>query len=519
MLHGDVLGERARLTPDAPALVEVRTGARLTYAGLDERARTCASVLRHGLGLRPGDRFAVLAGNRTAFLDAFFGAGKSGAVAVPLNTHLTARELAPILRDAGAQALLYGAECADTVRALQAADVPVKRWVAFDEPLRRDDEAYEDLAGGAPAWAGGRQDPEHPYCLLYTSGTTGRPKGVVIPHRMVAFNGLSTVVSWQLRDTDVTPVFTPLYHAGGLGAFLVPMVTIGGTVVLHDRFDAAEVLRTLERERCTVILVVPTIAKLLAETPEFATVDLSHVRFFISGGAPLPTSLVEVYRRHGLVLRQGYGLTEVGVNCFAMSSADAWRKAGCVGRPLAYTEAEVLGEDGRAAADGEVGELVFRGPHVCSGYFNDPASDAAVRDPEGWFHTGDLARRDAEGFFAIAGRRKDMYISGGVNVYPAEVEAELAGHPGVADVAVVGVPDDTWGEVGVAFVVPRPGAAPTPEELTAFLRDRLARYKVPRAFVTRSALPRTAYGKVVKGELREAFLASQGASGAADVPG
>ncbi len=509
MLHGDVLGERARLTPDAPALVEVRTGARLTYAALDERARACASVLRHRLGLRPGDRCALLAGNRTAFLDAFFAAGKAGVVLVPLNTHLTARELGPILHDAGARALLYGGECADTVRALQATDVPVGRWVAFDEPLRGDDEAYAVLAGSAPAWAGERPDPEHPYCLLYTSGTTGRPKGVVLPHRMVAFNGLSTVVSWQLRDTDVTPVFTPLYHAGGLGAFLVPMVTIGGTVVLHDRFDAGEVLRTIERERCTVILVVPTIAKLLAEAPEFTTVDLSHVRFFISGGAPLPTSLVEAYRNRGVVLRQGYGLTEVGVNCFATTSADAWRKAGCVGRPLAFTEAEVLDEGGRAAPDGEVGELVFRGPHVCSGYFNAPEADAAVRDAAGWFHTGDLARRDGEGFFAIAGRRKDMYISGGVNVFPAEVEAELAGHPGVADVAVVGVPDDTWGEVGVAFVVPRPGASPTPEELTAFLRDRIARYKVPRAFVTRSSLPRTAYGKVVKGELRDAFLASQ----------
>ncbi len=320
---------------------------------------------------------------------------------------------------------------------------------------------------------------------------------------MVAWNGVNTVASWQLRADDVSPIFTPLYHAGGLGAFLVPIFTAGGTIVLHARFDAAEVLRAIEQERCTVVLGVPTIWKLLAEAPEFHQVDLGHVRWFISGGAPLPKHLVDLYRERGVVLRQGYGLTEVGVNCFAMTDRDAWEKAGSIGRPLMFTEARVVDADNRPLPADQVGELVFRGPHVSAGYWGNPEATTASRDGDGWYHTGDMARVDSDGFFTIAGRGKDMFISGGVNVYPAEVENELLQHPSLADAAVIGVPDPTWGEVGVAFVVPAAGAAAEPETLRDFLAGRLAKYKIPRHFNTVDALPRTPYGKVVKAELVE----------------
>jgi len=513
MLHGDVLGERARLTPGALALVEVASGARLTYRELDRRATACARVLREGLGLARGDRFALLAGNRVEFLDAFFAAGKCGAVVVPVNTNLTAREVAPILRDAGCRVLVYDRRGAPVAAALAGEALPVERWVAVEATADAGHERLPDLLGRLaphpeplpPA------DPGDLYCLLYTSGTTGTPKGVMIPHRMVAWNGYNTAVSWQLCATDVSPVFTPLYHAGGLGAFLVPILTAGGTVVLHEKFDAAEVLRAIARERCTVILVVPTIARMLLDDPEFGRLDLSHVRFFISGGAPLPPELVAAYRERGLVLRQGYGLTEVGVNCFAMTDADAWERRGSVGTPLAFTQARIVDDAGRELPAGVVGELVFHGPHVCAGYWNDPAATAAAIDADGWFHTGDLARRDADGYFAIAGRAKDMYISGGVNVYPAEVEAALAQHPGVADVAVVGVPHAKWGEVGVAFVVARPPCPPTGDELAAFLGDRLARFKIPHDWVFLEALPRTAYGKAVKPALRALWADREGA--------
>ena len=504
MIHGDVLGERARLTPAAPALVEVATGRRFTYRELDQRAVACARLWLESLGLSPGDRVGVLSGNRVEFLDAFFAAGKSGVILVPLSTRATAHELAGIVADCGLTACLYDAEHAGVIAELRRM-TSVSRWVAFDAPQTAGDLRYAELIGElSPSdWRRNPCDPESPYCLLYTSGTTGKPKGVIIPHRMVAWNGLDTVVGWQLRADDVSSIFTPLYHAGGLGAFLVPIFTIGGTIVLHARFDVSEVWRTIERERCTVVLGVPTIWKLLADSPEFATADLSAVRWFASGGAPLPKHLVEVYAERGVVLRQGYGLTEVGVNCFAMTDENARLKAGSIGTPMMFTEARVVDADNRPLPSGEVGELVFRGPHVSAGYWNNPQATAASRDADGWFHTGDMARFDEDGYFAIAGRGKDMFISGGVNVYPAEVENELLQHAGLADAAVIGVPDETWGEVGVAFVVAAEGATVDATELSGFVAARLAKYKVPRRFVTVDALPRTPYGKVIKAELAE----------------
>jgi len=514
MIHGDILGERARLTPDALALVDVATGVRLTYAALDGRAVSCARRLRHGLGLDKGDRVGLLASNRVEYLDLFFAAGKAGLVLVPLGTRLTPRELAHIARDSGMRGLVYGGAFADTVAALRR-EVDLQWWIALDDPLDDGDEhlASIEVPAAARAWSRERCAPEDLYALLYTSGTTGRPKGVMVPHRMVAWNGYNTVACWQLRADDVSPIFTPLYHAGGLGAFLVPIVTVGGTIVLHAAFDAGEIWRTIVAERCTVVLGVPTVWKLLMEAPEFATADVSHVRWFISGGAPLPEHIAEAYQRRGIVFKQGYGLTEVGVNCFAMTAEDAVRKRGSIGKPFMMTEARLVGADGRDARDDEVGELWLRGPHVSLGYWNNPAATAQALDAEGWFHTGDLARRDAEGFFYIAGRLTDMFISGGVNVYPAEIEAELLQHPEVADAAVVGVPHPTWGEVGVAFVVPRAGATPDAETLAGFLAARLARYKLPRDFVFVGALPRTAYGKVQKPVLQQMYAARESGRG------
>jgi len=513
MMHGDILGERARLSAGKLALVDVESGRRFTYGELNRRAVAAARGLTTSLGLAKGDRFGVLSSNRPEFLDLFFAAGKSGAVIVPLGTRLTPHELSYILADSGVAALIYSGEFADTVRAL-AADHPAIRWVALDEPAGA--HAGHGHPEGAPAvapWAAAvseaadaawppegwtRPGGEDLYALLYTSGTTGRPKGVMIPHRMVAWNAYNTVVGWQLRDDDVSPLYTPLYHAGGLGVFLTPLVAIGGTIVLHRAFDAGEVCRAIERERCTVVFGVPTTWKLLMEDDAFATADLSSVRWVISGGAPLPEYVAEAYQRRGLVFKQGYGLTEVGVNCFTMSVAESLEKRGSIGKPLPMTEARLVDEAGREVHDGEVGELCLRGPHVCRGYWNQPEATGAALDADGFFHTGDLARRDAEGDYYIAGRRKDMFISGGVNVYPAEIEAELLQHPSVADAAVVGAPDEQWGEVGVAFVVLRPGQHVRPDTLRAFLEARLARYKLPRAWAYVDALPRTAYGKVQK---------------------
>jgi fatty-acyl-CoA synthase len=507
VIHADILGERARLTPDKTALVLLEGGERLTYRQLDERAIRCARMWRDRLDLEPGDRVGILAHNRVEYVEAFCAAGKTGVVLVTLGTRLTAHELAHIVTDSGIRALVYDGDFAETVAALRDL-VAVEQWVALDEPAAPADRRYGELTAEleAAAFERRRCAPEDTYCLLYTSGTTGQPKGVVIPHRQVAWNGYNTVVSWQLREDDVSSIFTPLYHAGGLMAFLTPLFTIGGTIVLHGGFDVSEIWRTIESERCTVVLGVPTIWKMLMEAPEFATVDLSHVRAFYSGGAPLPHYIIEAYQRRGVVFKQGFGMTEVGVNCFAMTAEESVRKIGSIGKPLMFTDVKLVDDEGREVGIDEVGELLFRGPHVSRGYWSNPQATAAALDDEGWFHSGDLARCDEEGFFFVAGRAKDMIISGGVNVYPAEIEAALLLHPDVADAAVVAVPDERWGEVGVAYIVPLEGRRIDADALSGHLGERLAKFKIPKRFELIDELPRTAYGKVVKGELRDRFL-------------
>jgi fatty-acyl-CoA synthase len=504
MIHGDILGERARISPSVTALVEVSSGVRFSYLELDRRAAACAASWHQEIGLGAGDRIAILSGNRVEFIDCFFAAAKSGVTLVPLNSRLAVPELATILGDSGASALIFDKAHSETAAAL-AQGAAGLTLIALDEPAADARFQYGKLLEDHRQTVFERVvvAPEHPHCLLYTSGTTGQPKGVIVPHRMVAWNGFTTAVAWQLSAADVSPVFTPLYHAGGLGAFLIPILTVGGRIILHAGFDAGEIWRTIRDEGCTVVLGVPTIWALLAEAPELAATDLSGVRWFISGGAPLPRHIIETYRERGVVLRQGYGMTEVGVNCFTMTDEEAWAKAGSIGRPMPYLETRVADADNHDLPPGEIGELCFRGPAVCLGYWNQPEATAASRDDHGWFHTGDMVSVDDDGFFYIAGRAKDMFISGGVNVYPAEIENQLLQHPDLADAAVVGVPDPTWGELGVAFVVAVAGREVTGDQLADFLGGRLARFKIPKQWMVLDEMPRTAYGKVVKPQLQE----------------
>ena len=481
MFEQELLAERARVTPEKLALVCVESGARLTYAELNAGAERAAAMLT-ARDVGPGDRFGVLAYNSVEYLELFFAAGKIGAIVVPLSTRATLHELTAIVADSGMTWLYHGPEFAETAESLWRTGT-----LACPPEPRTGKSACPT------------QSAEDIYCLLYTSGTTGKPKGVMIPRRQLYWNGYNTAINWDLRADDVSPIFTPLYHAGGIAAFTIPIFTAGGTMVLHKSFDASQVWQTIERERCTVVLGVPTIWKMLMEAPELATAKLDHVRWFISGGAPLPAYIAEAYANRGVPMKQGYGMTEVGVNCFAMTVEESVTKRGSIGRPLMFTEVRVVDADGHDVANGEIGEMWIRGPHVSKGYWNnEEATRAAFRD-DGFLRTGDLARRDDDGFFTIAGRAKDMFISGGVNVYPAEIEAELVSHPRVADAAVVAVPDERWGEVGVAFVV---GDA-TADDLSSYLSLRIAKFKLPRRYVFVDSLPRTPYGKVEKGKLRE----------------
>lgn len=514
MHAGDLLSRRAWLTPDREALVELATGNRYRYVELNRRANRLANLLRTRFSVGKGDRVAVLAHNSVVYLDLLYGVAKIGAVLTPLNWRLVGTELAYIVADAKPKVLLVGPEFVEVVQALcEKASIPhlvgvegakLEGAIGYEAAL----EQASDTEPARPAL-----DAEDPYCLLYTSGTTGAPKGAVIPHRQVLWNCINTVASWGLVETDVSPVFTPLFHAGGLFAFLTPLLYLGGRIVLARSFDAEESLRTIEQEHCSVILGVPTLFQMWLNADAFSRTDLCQVRWFISGGASCPTPLMQAWRdAKQVVFRQGYGLTEVGPNCFSMTDEEAVLQAGSVGKPIFHSAMRIVDGDGRDLPPGEVGELAISGPHVCSGYWrNQEASAKALRD--GWFFTGDMARVDSGGLFYIVGRFKDMIISGGENVYAAEVEAAFLEHAAVAEAALIGEPDEKYGEIGTMVVVLRGGQAATASELLEFCRAKLARYKIPKRIVFTDVLPYSPYGKVQKSALKERLgRSSPGAS-------
>lgn len=511
MHAADLLTARARLSPEAEALTDIHTGQRLSYAALNARANRAAHLLLQ-LGVRAGDRVSILAYNGLAHLDLFFGGLKIGAALAPLNWRLTARELAYILRDCAPSVLLVGPEWVDMWRDLQPHAPPLTVVALENAALTAP--RYADLLADQPASEPPRPADLHadtPAAILYTSGTTGHPKGAVIPHRQVLWNAINTVISWGLTAADVTPIFTPLFHAGGLFAFLVPVLYAGGRVVLTRAFDVDASLRLIEQEACTVILGVPTLFQMWQNAPGFAQADFSRVRFFISGGAPCPPALMQFWREtKGVAFRQGYGLTEVGVNCFSMTDAEAVTHPGTVGRPIFHSAVMLMNPETLAPAPpGEAGELWISGPHVCAGYWHNPEATSAALvawDNRVWFRTGDAARCDSDGFYAIVGRYKDMIKSGGENIYAAEVEAVFREHPAVADAALIGLPDAKWGEVGLLVVACRPGHACTPADLLAFAEGRLARYKLPKRVEFLPSLPYSPYGKVIKADLRRQFV-------------
>ena len=323
---------------------------------------------------------------------------------------------------------------------------------------------------------------------------------------MIAWNTLNTVIHDVTHDDVYLNVF-PMFHTGGLFVYTLPQVIFGGTTILLRQFDPTQVLRLIERERVTIFAGVPTMYQMLTQAPNWETADMSSLRFCTSGGAPLPVPLVEKYAREkGVRFKQGFGMTEFGPGIFALAPEDAIRKAGSVGRPNFYVDARVVDDDNHPLGPNQVGELVLKGPSYCSGYFGDPEATAEAVDGEGWFHTGDLAKHDEEWYFYIVDRKKNMFISGGENVYPAEIEKALYEHPAVHMCAVIGVPHERWGEVGKACVVLKPGATATEEELITFMRDRLARYKVPKSVEFLEELPISGAGKILKRELRQRFV-------------
>lgn len=528
------LAHWAELRPEAVAVIDADREVHYTYGELERRAAAVAAFLKESFGIGRGDRVAFLAENRIEHLDLLFACGALGAIFVPLNYRLTARELSVIVADAEPAVAFHEEKFSAVVESLREeagkGGAPAGRgggvqWrpAADLEPVV-EGQAPAGGSGGpgtggagaagpracapGPGAPGGRcwpVDLEDPWALLYTGGTTGTPKGAVLSHRSITANAVNTIISWRLRPDDRAPVFTPFFHTGGWNVFTLPLLYQGATVVLTRRFDPGRALELIARHRLTVVFMVPTMFQAMADLPEFGRAELGSVRFFISGGAPCPLPLYETYWERGFEFKQGYGLTEAGPNTFALHGTDVRRKPGSVGRPLLYVETRIVDDAGADVGPGEVGELLVRGPHVFSGYWRRPEATAEVLGEDGWLRTGDLARRDEDGFYYIVDRRKQIIISGGENVYPLEVETVLHSHPDVSASAVFGVADPKWGEAVTAAVVLRPGARVGEEELRRWCRSELAGYKVPKRIHFLEALPQTPAGKIDKKALREMF--------------
>lgn len=489
--------------------MDYATGARLSYRTLNRRARALAVWLHASYGVAQGDRVAMLALNSPEYLDAFFACALLGAIFTPLNWRLTPLELAAILADCSPKALIYDPEqqsrANETLALLARSNTAGRELTTLPTPIPVGAFPGADAALAARAAPFVSQAGEEIALILYTSGTTGTPKGAMLSHRMITWNAVNTQVSWGLRDDDSAPTLAPFFHAGGLNVLTTPLYHCGGTVVLVRSADPATVLQATAQEHCTILFAVPTVFQTIMEHPDFAGADLTALRFCVTGGSSCPLPIIHGYAARGLEFRQGYGLTEVGVNCFSLAPEDAVRKAGSVGKPVFHVRARIVNDENHETPPSEVGELTLQGSVVCSGYWRRPEATAEAQCG-GWWRTGDLVRRDDDGYYYIVGRKKDMYISGGENVYPAEIEGVLAAHPGVADVAVIAQHDAKWGEVGVAVIVPRDPTVLTAEDALAFCDGKLARYKIPRRIVFVETLPRNAMGKVMKAELRARFV-------------
>ncbi len=499
------MARRAARAGDRPALCEV--GRTLDYAALAERTARCASLLRRA-GIGRGDRVALLLRNRSAYLEAVFAAAQIGAIGVPINARLTAREVRVLIQDCEPRMLLHEADLAGVAEGACGGAARPRRLACGGAP-----DAYEAaLTQGLPHTEIAAVSPDDPMLLMYTSGTTGRPKGALLPHRKTLFNSLNAQLFFEMTARDRVLVALPLFHSFGLSILAIPALYVGAALVLRSRFDPEAIWDDVERERVTFLGGVPTMFRQLLETLEASPGrwDRSSLRFLFSAGAAIAAETVRGFERHGLVLKQGYGQTETSILC-CLDGRDAVRKAGSVGRPVFHAELRVVelaslegpSERWVDAAVGETGEIVVRGPITMLGYWRLPEATAETLRGE-WLRTGDLATRDAEGFLTLVGRARHMYISGGENVYPAEVEAVYAEHPSVREIAVVGIPDATWGEVGRAYVVPEPGATLDADALRAWGSQRLARFKLPQDFVAVEGLPRTETGKVQTHRLPDA---------------
>ncbi len=492
-------------SPDSIAITDVQTHRDHTYSDLYHQALRGAYFLKSKYQIGRGDRVAVFATNLYEYIPLFFSLQRLGAILVPINFRFTEKEAEHIVVDSGAKLLIYEDTFLNTVKNIPTKLLRINHsseensfaGVIYQGPI--DNEAYN-------FWG----DWEDPVQILYTSGTTGFPKGAIITHKVLFWNSINTGLRLNLTQSDVTLSFLPLFHTGGWNVLLTPFLHRGARLIFLNKFDANKVLHCCEKFQITILFGVPTTMDMLVHSPAFNETSLSSIRYAIVGGEPMPVPLIEVWQNRGIPIRQGYGLTEFGPNVFSLNEEDAIRKIGSIGFPNFYIEAKVVDESGLECAPDEIGELVLKGPMCMKEYWNQPEATASTIK-NGWLYTGDLVRKDSEGYYYVVGRKKEMYISGGENIYPAEIEKVIQSHQLIREVAVIGVPDPKWGEVGKAFFSLEPTETNTETtlniesfiqtDLIPYCKAKLAKFKVPKYFVQLDELPKGDSGKILKKQL------------------
>ncbi len=508
--HYDWIAHFGRRTPDKPAVVDLGSGREFNYAQFDSRISRLAAHLRDRLKVKRGDRVAVLALNTTDTLEVQFACGRIGAVFLPLNTRLTVPELHYIVGDAAPVLMIHDSELADVALSVaKLCNVP-------SALLLGPGGSYEAAIAAAPPLD--RIEPvtlDDMSTIMYTSGTTGQPKGAIITHGMTFWNCVNLGGPAYISPSTVLLTVLPLFHTGGLNCYTNPVLHAGGTVLIMRAFDPGAALQLISDPARGInqFFGVPSIYQFMAQHPSFAGADFSRLAIGGVGGAPMPVPLLKVWEARGVALQQGYGMTETSPAVLTLDKEDAARKAGSSGKPVLHTEVRIVRPDGSDAGVGELGELWVKGPNITPGYWNRPDANASSFT-DGWLHTGDAARIDDEGFYYIVDRWKDMYISGGENVYPAEVENVLHQLGAIAEAAVIGIPSEQWGETGMAIVAVKPGHSISEAEIHAHCEANLARFKRPRLIKFVDALPRNATGKIHKPTLRKDFGAEKVTDGA-----
>ncbi len=494
-METDWLKKWAYYTPDKMFLREDNRDIQWSFAEFDNLVSAVSLFLQEKFGITHGDRIAVYSKNRAEYVLLYLSCLRSGAILVPLNFRLTPRELDVLISDAEPKLFLYESEYSEQVKLLQSiSHTPYKEPIEEIAPFLFDKKKY-------PAFQPKQTIAETDLnMILYTAGTTGLPKGVMITHRMLFWNAINTGLRLDLHSADHTQSYAPFFHTGGWNVLFTPFLLHGASHTLLQSFNAEKILLLMEKEKSTILFGVPTMLQMMSDMPLFKQVDLSSVRYAIVGGAPMPIPLINLWHEKGIAIRQGYGLTEVGPNCYSLHQRDAIRKRGSIGFPNFYVDAKIMDEHGIECPDNTIGELWMKSPIVTPGYWRkEKETKESITD--GYFHTGDLVTRDSEGYYYVVDRKKNMFISGGENVYPAEIEAILYKLNAIKETAVIGVEDEKWGEVGKAFVVFKEGETIDTDQIMEHCRQNLAKYKIPKHIQCITAIPKTDAGKINRKEL------------------